>query len=208
MATKRQTKKTGGRKRKAARSSTGARQRRPAGQGARTATRQRRPAQPGARSGARQARRDEAALELERRETARGPRLVTGDPDEMSAAAEREAAWTRDAEGVPTFARKGNGQAMEGGPDGGPAVPTGREEAGWDAGEGATFRARAAREADAGAELARWRAEVEAARRAEAGRDLPGFGEIAVEIAIGALRLARTLLTAPLRIGLAFLRPI
>jgi hypothetical protein len=49
---------------------------------------------------------------------------------------------------------------------------------------------------------------VDAARRAEAQRDLPGVGAIALEIALGALRLARTLLTAPLRIGLAFLRPI
>jgi hypothetical protein len=39
------------------------------------------------------------------------------------------------------------------------------------------------------------------------GRDELRFSAIAIEIALAGLRLARTLVTAPLRIGLAFLRP-
>jgi hypothetical protein len=43
-------------------------------------------------------------------------------------------------------------------------------------------------------------------REHEAG-EVPRLSEIALEIALGALRLARTLLTAPLRLAIALLRP-
>jgi hypothetical protein len=68
-------------------------------------------------------------------------------------------------------------------------------------GDGATAR-------EAQAELSRRRraAEREAAAHADRPEDIPGFRDIGVELALGALRLARTLVTAPLRIGLAFLR--
>jgi hypothetical protein len=46
----------------------------------------------------------------------------------------------------------------------------------------------------------------EAARREEQARELPGAAAIALELAIGALRLVRSLAFAPLRLGLAFLR--
>ena len=50
-------------------------------------------------------------------------------------------------------------------------------------------------------------AEAEGRRvEAEAESELGGASAIAVELAIGALRLVRTIATAPLRIGLAFLR--
>jgi hypothetical protein len=41
---------------------------------------------------------------------------------------------------------------------------------------------------------------------ANGAEQLPGLSAIGVELALGALRLARTIATAPLRIGLAFLR--
>jgi hypothetical protein len=183
MATKRQTKKASGRKRKEARRSTGARQRRPA---------RRR-----ARAGARQARREEAARAIH----SAGPRLVPAHPAGTSSAPERDERWSEGPSGVPSFARAAAGD--EGGPDGGATAATGREPIGRETGDGATAGG-AARAA--GDELARWREEAEAARR-RADQDLPGFGAIGMEIAVGALRLARTLLTAPLRIGLAFLSP-
>jgi hypothetical protein len=187
MATQRQTKKTGGRRKKAARRSTGARQRRPARRGA--------------RAGARQARREEAALEVQRS----GPRLVAADQDQRTASPEQANAerWREGSSGVPTFAQAASSEG-EGGPDGGPPVPAGRRESTW-GGDGAAAPDRARREA--GEELARWREQAEAARRRAGERELPGFTEIGMEIALGALRLARTVLTAPLRIGLAFLRP-
>jgi hypothetical protein len=60
-----------------------------------------------------------------------------------------------------------------------------------------------ARAEEAQAELSRRREEHE---RREAGGEVPGLSEVGIEIAIGALRLARTILTAPLRLVLAFLR--
>jgi hypothetical protein len=61
---------------------------------------------------------------------------------------------------------------------------------------------------EAQAELSRRREEAEReAARAERPEEIPGLGGIVVELAIGALRLARTILTAPLRLVLAFLRP-
>jgi hypothetical protein len=68
--------------------------------------------------------------------------------------------------------------------------------------------ARAAR-ADAQAELSRRREEAEREAAAGAARpeDVPGFRDVGVELALAALRLFRTIFTAPLRIGLAFLRP-
>jgi hypothetical protein len=189
MATQRQTKKAGGRRKKAARTarrSTGARQRRPAGHGA--------------RAGARQARREEAALEVQRS----GPRLVAAEQDQDTTPPEQGNVerWREGSPGIPSFAQAASSEG--GGPDGGPAVPTGREESTW-SGDGAAAADSARREA--GEELARWREQAEAARRRAGERELPGFTEIGMEIALGALRLARTILTAPLRIGLAFLRP-
>lgn len=46
----------------------------------------------------------------------------------------------------------------------------------------------------------------EAARWHEEERELPGAATIGFELALGALRLVRSMATAPLRIGLAFLR--
>ncbi len=46
----------------------------------------------------------------------------------------------------------------------------------------------------------------EAARREEEARELPGAAALGLELAIGALRLVRSLAFAPLRLGLAFLR--
>jgi hypothetical protein len=68
--------------------------------------------------------------------------------------------------------------------------------------------ARATRD-EARSELARRRedAEREAAAHADRPEEIPGLGGIGLELTIAALRLARTLVTAPLRIGLAFLRP-
>jgi hypothetical protein len=61
--------------------------------------------------------------------------------------------------------------------------------------------------AEAAAQLRKHREEMEeAARDREASRELPGAASIGLELAIGALRLVRTMATAPLRIGLAFLR--
>jgi hypothetical protein len=56
------------------------------------------------------------------------------------------------------------------------------------------------------AELARRREEAEA-YRANGEEGFPGLSAIGIELALGAMRLARTIATAPLRIGLAFLRP-
>ncbi|HEX9400498.1 MAG TPA: hypothetical protein VF912_10340 [Anaeromyxobacter sp.] len=64
------------------------------------------------------------------------------------------------------------------------------------------------RVAAASRELGRRREDAQAeGRRMEDARELPGMSAFAMELAIGALRLVRTILTAPLRIGLAFLRP-
>lgn len=46
----------------------------------------------------------------------------------------------------------------------------------------------------------------EAARRHEEARDLPGAASLGLELAVGALRLVGSMATAPLRLGLAFLR--
>jgi hypothetical protein len=60
----------------------------------------------------------------------------------------------------------------------------------------------------ASTELGRRRAEQEAAAAREKERGLlPGARQIAFELALGAARLLRTLLIAPLRIALAFLWP-
>jgi hypothetical protein len=186
MATQRQTKKAGGRRKKAARTARRS-----------TGARQRRPARRGARAGARQARREEASLEVQRS----GPRLVGADQDQDTTPPEQGSVerWREGSPGIPSFAQAASSEG-----DGGPAVPTGREESTW-GGDGAAAPDRARREA--GEELARWREQAEAARRRAGERELPGFTEIGMEIALGALRLARTVLTAPLRIGLAFLRP-
>jgi hypothetical protein len=58
-------------------------------------------------------------------------------------------------------------------------------------------------------ELGRRREDAQAEGRRverEAESELGGASAIAVELAIGALRLVRTIATAPLRIALAFLR--
>lgn len=61
--------------------------------------------------------------------------------------------------------------------------------------------------ADAAAQLRRHREEMEEAARArEVARELPGAASLGLELAVGALRLVRTMATAPLRIGLALLR--
>src|SRR6266542_2760350 len=63
------------------------------------------------------------------------------------------------------------------------------------------------RVAAASEELGRRREEAESdARRLGDGGEWPGLSAFIVELAIGALRLVRTVTTAPLRIGLAFLR--
>ena len=63
------------------------------------------------------------------------------------------------------------------------------------------------RVAAASEELGRRREEAESdARRLGDGGEWPGLSAFIVELAIGALRLVRTVATAPLRIGLAFLR--
>jgi hypothetical protein len=65
-----------------------------------------------------------------------------------------------------------------------------------------------ARRAEAQGELSRRREEAERdAARAQRPEEIPGLGGIGVALAIAAVRLARTLVTAPLRIALAFLRP-
>jgi len=72
----------------------------------------------------------------------------------------------------------------------------------------------AQRRAQAEAELGRRREAAGRLRSAEAGAAshgdaeglLPGLSAIGVELALGALRLARTVATAPLRVGLALLR--
>jgi hypothetical protein len=46
----------------------------------------------------------------------------------------------------------------------------------------------------------------EASRRREEERDLPGAATLGLELAVGALRLVRAVATAPVRLGLAFLR--
>jgi hypothetical protein len=46
----------------------------------------------------------------------------------------------------------------------------------------------------------------EAARRQEGARDLPGVWTLGLELAAGALRLVGAMATAPIRLGLAFLR--
>jgi hypothetical protein len=136
----------------------------------------------GARSGARAAKRQEAALEIE----LVGPRLVPADPDESSTserAAERQ--WSG-GEGVPSFAR-----------------PAEEQDAGQDGGWADEPDSRLWTEAQA--ELTR-RREEEAESRA-AGGEFPSMSAIGIELALGALRLIRTIATAPLRLGLAFLRP-
>ena len=63
------------------------------------------------------------------------------------------------------------------------------------------------RVAAASEELGRRRKKAESdARRLGDGGEWPGLSAFIVELAIGALRLVRTVATAPLRIGLAFLR--
>ena len=63
------------------------------------------------------------------------------------------------------------------------------------------------RGADAASEeLGRRRKEREA-QRAQEERALPGYGAIVLELLRGALRLLRAMAIAPLRIGLALLRP-
>jgi hypothetical protein len=72
----------------------------------------------------------------------------------------------------------------------------------------AADEARATRE-EAQAELSRRREDAERAAAAYADRpeEIPTLGGVGLELTIAALRLARTLVTAPVRIGLAFLRP-
>jgi hypothetical protein len=64
---------------------------------------------------------------------------------------------------------------------------------------------------EAASELSRHREEREAAFRTRAREgttsEFPTLADIAIELALGALRLARTIATAPLRLALAFLRP-
>ncbi len=79
----------------------------------------------------------------------------------------------------------------------------GIEAAAASAAEDLQLRADAASE-----ELGRRREAMEAeAGRREDERDVPGMATIGLELAVGALRLARAVATAPIRIGLAFLWP-
>lgn len=64
----------------------------------------------------------------------------------------------------------------------------------------------ARRRAEAEAELGRRREAADAASRWNGEGDLPGLSAIGVELALGAMRLARTVATAPLRMVLALLR--
>ena len=49
-------------------------------------------------------------------------------------------------------------------------------------------------------------AREDGASGANGAEQLPGLSAIGIELALGALRLARTIATAPLRLGIAFLR--
>jgi hypothetical protein len=61
--------------------------------------------------------------------------------------------------------------------------------------------------ASAAEQLREHREQMEdAARRHEQARQLPGPAALGLELAVGALRLVRSMATAPLRIGLALLR--
>ena len=60
----------------------------------------------------------------------------------------------------------------------------------------------------ASAELGRRREEAQGTARELGDRELPGFLAIGLELLVGALRITRVLAIAPLRIGLAFLRPL
>jgi hypothetical protein len=90
------------------------------------------------------------------------------------------APWTGEAEGIPGYAR---------------LVSEVKET-----------QADARRREQAEAELARRREAAERDAVTEPGVDVPDLRQIGIELAIGAMRLARTVATAPLRIGLAFLR--
>ncbi len=90
-------------------------------------------------------------------------------------------------------------RAVEPTPDAEAVEPAGGPTA---AGEEADAR----RRADAQAELSRRREATVEERPADGAGELPGLKEIGIELAIGALRLARTIATAPLRLGLALLR--
>jgi len=90
-------------------------------------------------------------------------------------------------------------RAVEPTPDTEAAEPAGGSTA---AGEEADAR----RRAEAQAELSRRREATVEARPADGAGEFPGLKEIGIELAIGALRLARTIATAPLRLGLALLR--
>jgi len=81
---------------------------------------------------------------------------------------------------------------------------SGAEEAG-----GPTAAAKdadARRRTEAQADLSRRREATVEERPADGAGEFPGLKEIGIELAIGALRLARTIATAPLRLGLALLR--
>lgn len=57
----------------------------------------------------------------------------------------------------------------------------------------------------AAAELERRREESEASRSEEGRSALPGMAGMALELLVGSMRLARAVVMAPLRLGLAFL---
>jgi hypothetical protein len=142
--------------------------------------RQRRPDQ--RTSGAREARAPQAALELERS----GPRLVPPPgvvPDEPAPSAERAG----DGQWGAAASEAAEGSLAEPGRVGRGRFPLDRA-------------------AEAQSELSRRREEQETAYRQEQPSEFPGLSAIAIEIAIGALRLARTIVTAPFRLTLAFLR--
>jgi hypothetical protein len=150
----------------------------PAAQRRAQCARKRRPARRRARAGARESRRAQAARQVER-DAAAAAAQARGRVPEIEPHAANDPAWAGEAEGIPGYAR---------------LVATPQPEAD------------AERREEAEAELSRRREEAERAAAGEPGSDVPTMRDIAVELAIGSMRLVRTLATAPLRIGLAFLR--
>jgi hypothetical protein len=141
------------------------------------------PAAPGPRAGTREARREEAALVV----SEAGPRLVppvATDLDEPAPEPERTGEEQGSAGSDETSSLRSEAESAE--PERRPEGRAGRE----------------ARAAAAQSELRRRRE----AREAVEPRSVPGVSDMAVEIGIGALRLARTVVTAPFRLALALLR--
>lgn len=156
----------------------------------------------GGRAGARQARSTAAAREVRAREAAARdeqagsrPALRLAHPPEFPEA--EEAAWRTPGE------RPADEAARAEDADRAAAELARRIEAAA-AGAGEALRGGPASAAD---QLSRHREQMEeAARQREDSRELPGPVSIGLELAVGALRLARAVVSAPFRIGLALLR--